>query len=105
MLVVGGLIVEGNDEGRSAYGICDGRAPDAEDLVDERWRQSCHGVTFGNDPTVGHRYELVSMASGLMQIVKDHHDRDASFEVEPAEESENLDPMGQVQKGGGLVEQ
>ena len=62
------------------------------------------GGALGDDPPAPHRHQMVGEAARLVEVVEHRDDRPALV-PQPGEQPQQLVLVGQVEEGGGLVEQ
>src|SRR5215218_6953108 len=86
-------------------GVLDDAHVDVEHLADERLGDDLRRRAGGDDRSPAERDDLVGVACGLVEVVQDHEDRASVAGVELGDQLQDGELVGEVEIGGGLVEQ
>jgi len=85
--------------------VGDDPASESEHIVHEGLGDHVVRRAGGDEGAGAHRDEVVAVAGGLVEVVEHEHDGALVALVEVDEQVEDVDLVGEVEVGGGLVEQ
>ncbi len=94
----------GNHQGRGRLGVVDDPARQVEDLLDDVGGDDVGRGSLGDHRALAHRDQVRGVAGGLVEVVQHRHER-AALPVELGAQVEDLELVGDVEVGRGLVEQ